>query len=143
MLHFMANKLNVVYISMCNWGVAGCLQQATPLLYDFGKEQDATNTKKNALVVAPKLFFVYNKLQITNSCQRMAKQHTTTLRSEAYSMNKLANVIWGDDWDVEYFLNNSTKMSFEKLIHDMYDPNPKARKTIPHVVCTLMGPPYN
>jgi hypothetical protein len=29
-------------------------------------------------------------------------------------------------WDVEYFVNNSTKMSFGKLIHNMYDPNPKA-----------------
>jgi hypothetical protein len=73
----------------------------------------------------------------------MAKQHTTTLRSKAYSMGKLTNVIWGDDWDVEYFVDNSTKMSFGKLIHDMYDPNPKAQRTIQHIVCTLMGLPYN
>jgi hypothetical protein len=33
----------------------------------------------------------------------MAKQHTTTLKSKAYSMGKLANVIWGEDyWDAEY-----------------------------------------
>ncbi len=56
----------------------------------------------------------------------MAKQHATTLRSKAYSMNRLGNVIWGEDWDVDYFLNNSTKMSFGKLIHDMNDPNPEA-----------------
>jgi hypothetical protein len=73
----------------------------------------------------------------------MAKQHTTTLSFEAYLVGKLANVIWGDDWDAKYFVNNSTKMSFGKLIHDMYDSNPKARITIPHVVCTLMGPLYN
>jgi hypothetical protein len=41
-------------------------------------------------------------------------------------LGRLANAIWGDDWDVEYFEGNSTKMSFGKLIHDMYDPNPKA-----------------
>jgi len=70
----------------------------------------------------------------------MAKQHATILKSKAYSVGKLANVIWGDDWDAKYFVDNSTKMSFGKLIHDMYDPNPKARKTIQHVVCTLMGP---
>jgi hypothetical protein len=58
-------------------------------------------------------------------------------------MGKLANVIWGDDWDVNYFVNNSTKMSFGKLIHDMYDPNPKAQRTIKHVMHTLMRPPYN
>jgi hypothetical protein len=41
-------------------------------------------------------------------------------------MGKLTNVIWGDDWDVDYFMDNSTDMSFGKLIHDMYDPNPEA-----------------
>ncbi len=73
----------------------------------------------------------------------MAKQHATTLRSKAYSMDRPENVIWGEDWDVEYFANNSTKMSFGKLIHDMYDPNPKAQRIIQHIVHTLMGPPYN
>jgi hypothetical protein len=56
----------------------------------------------------------------------MAKQHATTLRFEAYLVGRLTNVIWGDDWDVEYFVDNSTKMSFGKLIHNMYDFNIKA-----------------
>jgi hypothetical protein len=56
----------------------------------------------------------------------MTKQHATTLRSKAYLVGKLTNVIWGDDWDVEYFVDNSPKMSFGKLIHDMYDPNLEA-----------------
>jgi hypothetical protein len=56
----------------------------------------------------------------------MAMQHATTLRSKTYSMSRLENVIGGEDWDVEYFLNNSTKMSFGKLIHDMNDQNHEA-----------------
>ncbi len=40
-------------------------------------------------------------------------------------------------------MENSTNMSFGKLIHDMYDPNQEARRTIQHVVHMLMGPPYN
>jgi hypothetical protein len=55
----------------------------------------------------------------------------------------LANVIWGDDWDAEYFVDNSTKMSFGKLIHDMHDLNLESQITIQHIVHTLMGPPYN
>ncbi len=51
--------------------------------------------------------------------------------------------MWGDDWDAKCFVDNSTKMSFGKLIHDMYDLNPKAQKTIQHIVHTLMGLPYN
>ncbi len=56
----------------------------------------------------------------------MATQHATTLRSKAYSMGKLANAIWGDEWDAKYFVDNSTKRSFGKLIHDMYGPNLEA-----------------
>jgi hypothetical protein len=35
-------------------------------------------------------------------------------------------------------VDNSTKMSFGKLIHDMYDPNLKTWKTVQHVMCTLI-----
>jgi hypothetical protein len=73
----------------------------------------------------------------------MAKQHATTLRFEAYLVGKLTNVIWGEDWDVEYFVDNSTKMSFGRLIHDMYNPNPKAQRIVQHVMRTLMWFPYN
>jgi hypothetical protein len=41
----------------------------------------------------------------------------------------------------KYFVDNSTKMSFGKLIHHMYDPNPEAQIIVQHVVRTLMGPP--
>jgi hypothetical protein len=61
----------------------------------------------------------------------------------AYSMGKLANVIWNKDWDGNYFFDNSTKLSFTKLIHDMYGVNPKAQKIVQHVVHMLMEPPYN
>ncbi len=56
----------------------------------------------------------------------MAKQQQTILSFEAYLMGKYTNVIWGEDWDVKYFMNNSIKMSFGKVIHDMYELNPKA-----------------
>jgi len=65
------------------------------------------------------------------------------LKSKAYLVDRLANVIWGDDQDAKYFVDNSTKISFGKLIHDMYDPNPEAQRTIPHIMHTSMGPPYN
>jgi hypothetical protein len=73
----------------------------------------------------------------------MAKQHATTLRSKAYLVGRQANVIWDDNWDAKYFVNNSTKMSFGKLIHDMYDPNPEAQGIVQHVMHILMGLPYN
>jgi hypothetical protein len=60
----------------------------------------------------------------------MAKQHQITLRFKAYLVGKLANVMWGENWDVKYFVDNSTNMSFGKVIHDMYEPNLEARKTI-------------
>ncbi len=56
----------------------------------------------------------------------MAKQHYMTLKSKTYLMANLANVIRGEDLDVEYFEHNSPKLSFGKVIHDMYESNPKA-----------------
>jgi hypothetical protein len=67
MLHLSIDKLNVMYIGVCNWGEIGHLQEVTPSLYGFAKEQDATNTKKMHWWVAPELFFVYNKLGTINS----------------------------------------------------------------------------
>jgi hypothetical protein len=61
MLHFSANKLDVVYICVWDWGEVGCLQEVMPSLYDFAKEQDATNAKKIHWWVALELFlFITN-----------------------------------------------------------------------------------
>ncbi len=111
MLHFLAKKPNVMYIGVCDWGEVECWQEVMPSLYGFAKEQYATNAKKMCWWVALELFFVYNESRTSHSLRRMVKQHTTTLRFEAYLMGRLANIIWGDDWDVEYFVDNSTKMS--------------------------------
>ncbi len=56
-LHFLTDKLNVVYIGVCNWGEARCLQVVMPSLYGFAKEKDATNAKKNVLVDCPIIVF--------------------------------------------------------------------------------------
>ncbi len=46
MLHLMFKKSNVVYIGVCDWGEAKRLQEVTPSLYGFAKDQNATNTPK-------------------------------------------------------------------------------------------------
>jgi hypothetical protein len=73
----------------------------------------------------------------------MVKQHQTTLRFETYLVGKLANVIWVEDWDGEYFADNLTNMSFGKVIHNMYEQNIEARKIVQHIMHTLVGLPYN
>jgi hypothetical protein len=88
------------------------LQEVTPSLHGFARDQVATNTKKMHWWHVPKLFFIYSELKIVNSPRQMAKQHTTTLRSKTYSVGMLVDVIWDENWDAEYFVNNSTKMSF-------------------------------
>jgi hypothetical protein len=39
----------------------------------------------------------------------MAKQHQKILRSKVCLVGKLANVIWGENWDAKYFMDYSTK----------------------------------
>jgi len=97
MLHFPLDKLDVVYISIRDWGELGRLQEVMPSLYGFAMKQYATIIKNVCWCVASKLFFVYSKLGTTNSPWRMAKPNATTLKFETYLVGKLANVIWGDD----------------------------------------------
>jgi len=113
-----------------------------PSLRGFAKKRDATNTRKMCWWVAPDFIF-YNELKTTNSPRQMAKQHQITLKFETYLVGKLTNVIWGEYWDAKYFVDNSTKMSFEKMFHDMYELNLETQRTIQHVMRTLMGLPYN
>jgi hypothetical protein len=55
------------------------------------------------VLVTLELFFVHGELRTPNSPQQMAKQHQTTLRFEPCLVGKLANVIWGEDWDAKTF----------------------------------------
>jgi hypothetical protein len=73
----------------------------------------------------------------------MVKQHQKIVRSKAHSTGKLTNVIWSEDWDAKYFVDNSTKISLRNVFHNMYEPNLEAQKIVQHVMHTLMGPPYN
>jgi hypothetical protein len=118
----------MLWMLWCDWGEMGCLQEATPLLYG-SKEQDAINSRKMNWWVAGNLFFVHDKSGTTNSPWCITKMTLTILKQESYLVGKLANVIRGEDWD-EYFFNNLTKMSFAKVIHDMYKVNPNVRKIV-------------
>jgi hypothetical protein len=67
MLHFLLNKLDVVYIGIYDWGEVKHLQEVMPSLYRFTNLQDATDAKEVRWWVTSKLFFVYKKPKITNS----------------------------------------------------------------------------
>jgi len=95
-------------------------------------------TQKNALVgYCIFLFIMRRELQIPFD---KWLNNMPPLKFETYLVGKLTNVIWDEDWDVEYFVDNSTKTSFRKLIHDMYDPNIEVRKIVQHIMRTLMVP---
>ncbi len=46
LLHFLLNKLDIVYIVVCNWVEVGCMQEVTPSLHFFAKEHNAINARK-------------------------------------------------------------------------------------------------
>jgi hypothetical protein len=46
MLHFLLDKLNVVYIAIYDWGKIRHLQEVMPSLYGFTNEQDTTSARE-------------------------------------------------------------------------------------------------
>ncbi len=86
----------------------------------------------------PKIVFYHGESRIANSLWQMVKQQAI-LRFKTYSMGKYTNVTWGENWDVEYLMDNLIKMSFGKVIHDMYELNPKASRNIQHVEACSWG----
>jgi hypothetical protein len=68
-------------------------------------------------------FTTISKIQITlNKWPNNTKQ----LCGLSIFDGQVHNVICGEDWDVEYFVDNLTKMLFGKVVHDMYESNIEA-----------------
>jgi hypothetical protein len=49
MLHFPTNKTNVIYIGVCDWGEAICMQEVTPSLYMHLLRSRFSSTQKKCV----------------------------------------------------------------------------------------------
>ncbi len=76
MLHFQTNKLDVVYIHMCDWGDVDCMQEVIPSLYVFVRSR-ISSTQGKSIGGWPEFVFVLGKQGIANSLSQMGE---STLR---------------------------------------------------------------
>jgi serine/threonine protein kinase len=79
MLQILPNKLDVVYMGMCNWGEVGTCKRWYHHCMGLQRSKMPPMQKK-CIGGLPHIYFCYNELRTSNSLQRMAKQHATTLR---------------------------------------------------------------
>jgi hypothetical protein len=134
---------NVMYIGVCDWCENKHMQEVTPSLYAFVKEQDALNARKTFWWVSFNFFFYVWWIW---KCKFPSTYNEVTLNNFD---------VWGIfDWKV-YKCHMGWKLGCKvifwmiqpiclgKVIHDMYEVNIKVWRIIHHVVCTLVGLPYN
>ncbi len=97
MLHFPLDKLNVVYISMCDWGEPRCLQEVMPSLYGFAMEQYAAIIKNcvGGLLQICFLFTASWELQIP----------LDEWLSQTPQLWSLKHIQWAS-WQMSYWVND-------------------------------------
>lgn len=147
MLHFPPEKKDVVYIGVCDWGMASW--DGEDKMSNYGRP---SNTELDAYRVkyrhaAPELFHVYGKSGTPTSPRRMGIKHKHNHRSEAYAVGYLARRIYNRDCSSSLFQKNKDPSSlskrFEQAMDELLRPDPLERSTVTHVVDLLKGPPYN
>jgi hypothetical protein len=58
-------------------------------------------------------------------------------------MGKLAELIWQEKIDVEYFVDSSTMSRFRVQLKEMLNPNHNVRRSLHPAMNVMMGLPYN
>ena len=71
MVHILPEHPKNVYIGMCDWGLASCVVENAPSLYDYAAkaEMEANIAKRKHM--APELFYVFGPHGSRNSLESM------------------------------------------------------------------------
>ena len=147
MLHFPRDEDGVIFIGVCDWGMATWTNEEAPSNYGRDSEEEMVKHKEKYNCAGPELFHVRGKRGTSRSPMRMARKHRHTYLSESFSVGTLAKKIYRHDSTSNLFQQNrdpnGVKMRFEQALDDLTRLDPLKRATITSVVNTLKSPPYN
>ena len=146
MLHFPWDRGGIVFIGICDWGMATWIQEEAPSNYGKKNKEDLWKHRAKYYYAAPKLLYVTRDQGMPQSPMRMARAHKHTIKSESYSVGMLAKKIYKMDATSTLFQQNrdanSIKQCFEHALLDLTHVDPVEHRTVIHIVYILKGPPY-
>jgi serine/threonine protein kinase len=103
LLHFPPDHVDTVYIGVCDWGMATRIIEDVPLVYGYPTKDEIERNKKDRIWVALELFYVYGLPNSETSLEHVQRRHLYTKEADAYSVGKVVQLIWEDEWDKELF----------------------------------------
>jgi serine/threonine protein kinase len=103
LLHFPPDHVDRVYIGACDWGMATRTIEDVPSVYSYSTKDEMERNKKERPWVALELFYVYGPPNSETSLERVQRRHLYTKEADVYSVGKVAQLIWEEEWDKELF----------------------------------------
>ena len=147
MLHFPRDRDGVVFIGVCDWGMATWTNEE--VLSNYGRDslEELVKHKEKYNYAGPELFHIQGERRTSLSAMRMAQKHRHTYLLESFSMGALAKKIYNHNSTSNLFQQNEnpnvTMRRFELSLDALIKIDPAERSTITHVVNLLKSPPYN
>ena len=144
LLHFPEDKVDQVYIGVCDWGLASRVCETTPSNYGFPNQQDLEASHKHrGWFVAPELWYTYGKPNSETPLESQQRRHLYSQAADAYSVGVIANHIWNNEDDRDLFKDNVGKSRFAVALKELMAKDPKSRSTLAKAVGDLTIAPYN
>jgi hypothetical protein len=142
LLHFPPDHVNRVYIGVCDWGMATRTIEDVPSVYGYPTKDEMERNKKERPWVAPKLFYVYDPPNLETSLERVQRRHLYTKEADAYSVGKVAQLIWKDEWYKELFKSVVGASIFLYKLHQLQQEDPRKRPTLASILEIFTSAPH-
>jgi hypothetical protein len=142
MLHFPPEKPENVYIGVCDWGMAGCVEEEKSSLYGYQTKAEMEANIAERKHVAPELFYVFRPKGLRNSLEAMQQKHLYSKAADAYSVGVLASQIWREKWNKELLPDEMIFHGFELKLKGLKDKDPETRFSILDVLTRFKTDPF-
>jgi hypothetical protein len=128
------DKLENIYIGMCDWGMASRIKEKKASLYGYQKKEEMVANIAQQKHVAHELFYVFGPEDSRNSLEVMQKKHLYSKATDAYSVGVLASLVWKEDWDRTLLPDATVFYGFELKLRGLQDKDPQTRLSISDVL---------
>jgi hypothetical protein len=105
-----------------------------PSVYGYSTKDEMERNKKERPWVAPELFYVYGPSNSETSLERIQRRHLYTKEVDTYSVGKVAQLIWEDEWDKELFKSAVGASIFLYKLHQLQHEDPKNRPSLASIL---------